>query len=169
MTSRRRSKYTKELLEPIVTTSCSMSGVMRTLGIKPSGGNFRMIRALLSANGLSTAHFTGQGWAGGQTRESNSSIDEGATKNALPDDEVFKLNGRPITGAKLRNRLLRLGWTYACTECGLTKWLERSITLHVDYINGIHSDNRLENLRFLCPNCHQQTTTWGATKQSTSL
>ena len=43
-------------------------------------------------------------------------------------------------------------------------WCNKRITLHLDHINGISNDNRKENLRFLCPNCHQQTDTWGNKK-----
>jgi ribosomal protein S27E len=48
-----------------------------------------------------------------------------------------------------------------CIICGLDQWLGKPITLHLDHINGINTDNRIENVRILCPNCHQQTDTWG--------
>lgn len=51
---------------------------------------------------------------------------------------------------------------YKCDICGNTGlWLGKKITLHLDHINGISNDHRMINLRFLCPNCHQQTSTWG--------
>ena len=47
---------------------------------------------------------------------------------------------------------------HKCVECGLKdSWQNKPINLELDHINGIRSDNRLENLRFLCPNCHSQT------------
>jgi 5-methylcytosine-specific restriction endonuclease McrA len=47
-----------------------------------------------------------------------------------------------------------------CHNCGLTDWLNGKLTLELDHINGSNNDNRLENLRFLCPNCHSQTTNY---------
>jgi len=49
---------------------------------------------------------------------------------------------------------------YKCGECGISEWNNRKLALHLDHINGKNSDHRLENLRFLCPNCHSQTETY---------
>ena len=54
-----------------------------------------------------------------------------------------------------------MGVAYACTTCGINEWQGNPRTLHLDHINGIHNDNRFENLRLLCPNCHSQTDTYG--------
>jgi hypothetical protein len=47
-----------------------------------------------------------------------------------------------------------------CNKCGIENWCGDNITLEIDHINGINTDNRVENLRLLCPNCHSQTETF---------
>jgi hypothetical protein len=49
---------------------------------------------------------------------------------------------------------------YECSECGISEWNDKKLALHLDHINGKNGDHRLENLRFLCPNCHSQTDTY---------
>jgi len=49
---------------------------------------------------------------------------------------------------------------YKCKICGISEWNDKFIILELDHINGDNRDNRIENLRFLCPNCHSQTDTW---------
>jgi len=58
----------------------------------------------------------------------------------------------------LKNRLINEGFfDYKCGICGISEWMGNNITLQLDHINGINNDNRLENIRFICPNCHSQT------------
>lgn len=62
----------------------------------------------------------------------------------------------------VKGRLIRAGLLEnSCHTCGLKEWQGRTIGLHLDHINGVRDDNRLENLRMLCPNCHSQTPTYG--------
>lgn len=49
---------------------------------------------------------------------------------------------------------------YCCAICGINSWLGEELILRLDHINGNHRDSRLENLRWLCPNCDSQQDTY---------
>lgn len=71
--------------------------------------------------------------------------------------------GRPRSRQHVKSRLLMAGLKEErCESCGLTDWRGQPLSLELHHVNGDGHDNRLENLRLLCPNCHSQTDTWGA-------
>lgn len=162
---KHKRKYTKEIIETAAKISCSKSEMLTKLKMKINGGNLRSVNKFLREYQISIAHFTGQGWAKGKTKETDDRIAMVAKKTSFKDEDVFVENSPLLGGVKLIKRLRRLGWKYSCNECSLTEWRQKPITLHLDHINGINNDNRLENLRLLCPNCHQQTDTWGNKKR----
>lgn len=153
-------KYTKELLEKLATESFSISEVCRKLGAKRVGGSsHRWVRKKLKDYDIDISHFKGQHWSKGLT------LKEINHPRALTDEDIF-VKGSRITGTKLRKFYIQKNPDYKCAICLLKDWMGQKITLHIDHINGICNDNREENLRWLCPNCHQQTNTWGNTKSA---
>jgi 5-methylcytosine-specific restriction endonuclease McrA len=88
-------------------------------------------------------------------------LSDGRVKRKVEPSNIF-IEGSEITTERLKKLILteRL-LPYKCTECGLDgSWNNKPLILELDHINGNRRDNRLENLRFLCPNCHSQTPTF---------
>lgn len=78
----------------------------------------------------------------------------------IPDEDWFVENSTRAT-EPIKKRLKQYNLIpYSCHICSIVEWENKPLNLHLDHINGINSDNRLENLRFLCPNCHSQTDTY---------
>jgi 5-methylcytosine-specific restriction endonuclease McrA len=77
--------------------------------------------------------------------------------------EILLVSDRPQTSrSHLKQRLVEAGLKEnRCEECGLTEWNSKPLNMALHHINGVGKDNRLENLRLLCPNCHAQTENYG--------
>ncbi|MEA2388845.1 MAG: hypothetical protein QOG41_1618, partial [Thermoleophilaceae bacterium] len=68
------------------------------------------------------------------------------------------VSGRPRNRSHIKLRLLGAGLKDgSCEDCGITQWRGRPLSMALHHVNGDGRDNRLENLRLLCPNCHSQT------------
>ncbi len=151
-----KTKYSKEVLEPIVKESFSMAEVLRKLNLKYSGGNYCHIKKMIRFFKISFTHFTGQGHSKGKT-----AINAHTEETFIKD--ILKENGKGFTGNGIKKLLFKFSLKEnKCEKCGLNdEWQGEKIVLHLDHINGNHFDNRLENLQILCPNCHSQTITFG--------
>jgi hypothetical protein len=154
-------QLTRQQLEPLVRECTSVAGVLLRLGLPQQGRPHRDVKAKLAALELDTQHFRGAGWSRGETRATHPSVDRAFLKRTRPDEEVFVENAPPTNGSKIVKRLLRRGVPYGCALCGIYEWRGNRLVLHLDHINGVNNDNRLTNLRLLCPNCHSQTDTYG--------
>ncbi len=139
----------------------SIAGVLRYLGIKWSGGSHHHISKRLRLLGVDTSHFTGQAHNKGK-------ID---WIKVTPEKilVVRPPDSRRAGRRQLRRAMLAIGVLEQCAICGIgTTWQGKRLTLHIDHINGDFLDNRPENVRFLCPNCHSQTPTFANRRRDTS-
>jgi hypothetical protein len=157
-----------ELLRRFVAESVSVAEVLAKLGLPTEGRPHRRLSVRIRELGIDTAHFRGMGWARGETKRSSATVARISARRTRPDELVFVEDSPEMSGTRLARRLVALGWTYAGGECGLGEWRGQPLVLHVDHINGVPTDNRLFNLRLLCPNCHSQTDTYcGRNREAT--
>lgn len=155
---KRARKYSDEELIEAVRDSVSLAEVLRKLGIRDAGGNYVTLKQNIQRLGLDISHIGGQGWAKGKR---SSFVRNRSLEEILVKDSTY------TSTFNLKNRLLAEGiFQHQCVSCKLTEWLERPIPLEIDHINGDRRDNRLENLRLLCPNCHALTETYRGRNKS---
>lgn len=151
-------KYTKEWLEELCKDSVSYAEVLKKAGRKIAGGNQTHLKKKIEEYGIDVSHFKGQGWSKGLTKQDLPYLD-GREKYTL--DELFKDNS-DISRKVVRQYIIRHNiLEYRCNFCGNTgEWLGKTMPLELDHINGKNNDHRIENLRWLCPNCHAITDTY---------
>lgn len=137
-------------LKNLVKNSKFLSDVLRSVGLTCKGtSNFKTLRQLLEKNRIDYSHCH---------RNRVNQRQKNIEQSAKPLEQVLTA-GSNYNRNQLKKRLIREGLLpNKCSVCGLGPyWNSKTLTLQIDHINGDAADNRLHNLRLLCPNCHSQT------------
>lgn len=140
--------YTKEQIEEWVSQSTSAREVLLRMGRSAnSGSNTLALSVYLRENNIDTSHFA-------------------ARSTPYTPKEIF-IENSTATQSVLRKYYSKGNYTaYKCAICGLEPiWNQQALTLRLDHINGVSNDHRLENLRWICPNCDSQLPTYGAKRK----
>lgn len=150
-------KWTDNQIAEAVKDAYSVSDVRRILGAGEGGNAWRHLKKRISDLDLDTSHFDPYRGRKGQRK--------GPAKNLL-----VKTDHIPAPMSSVKKQYLSQRTSVCCDtpECGIVdSWLGKPIRLHMDHVDGDRSNNAPENLRLLCPNCHDQTETWGRTVVTT--
>lgn len=146
-------ELTDEQFVNLLKNSTTISEVLFKLGytVKGNSWGFSQIKQRMIDLNLDFSIFKGK-----------ESIYKNTAAKSITPEMVLKDNCKH-TRSVLRRCILKYNLLpYKCDICGVTEWNGKTLSLELDHINGKNNDNRLENLRFLCPNCHSQTSTYGS-------
>lgn len=149
-------KLSDEQFVELLKNSSTISEVLFKLGysVKGNSWGFAKIRQRMSDLNLDGSVFKGK-----------SPITKYGSLHKVDASDILKPNCKHARSVLRRYVIKNNLIPYRCAICGCVEWQGRTLSLELDHINGINNDNRIENLRFLCPNCHSQTTTYGSRNQ----
>lgn len=136
-----------EYVKQAAAESTSMREFQLKLGYSQNGSVSSVIRAFCKEHNISLTHFTGLGKGAIKRSEENIFIENSTASQKVLREWYKKANYSP----------------YICAICGQEPfWNGKELTLTLDHINGVNNDDRLENLRWVCPNCDRQLDTFGS-------
>ena len=137
-------------LQETIENSATFSEALRDLGFASPANVMRQLKLRLVEEGIDFSHIPAYGEPHGRSPARKISL-----ADALVEGSTYNrghLKKRLLDGALLPN------WCAICSQ--LSTWNDKPLVLVLDHINGIHNDNRLHNLRLVCPNCDSQLSTF---------
>lgn len=148
-------KFSKEEMTTFIKESKSIADVCRKCGWLPKGANYKVVKKYINEYNLDVSHFNGYA-------SNINNIHNKQNEKSL--DEILKIDSYYNTNI-LKYRLIKESVKqYKCEKCGISEWNCEQISLQLHHINGNSTDNRIENLQLLCPNCHSQTDSYCGNK-----
>jgi hypothetical protein len=153
------SKYT---LQTLLDNSNTIVEVLSKLGLSPHTGNHRTLNKRIDEDNICVLKFNIN-----RDNYKQLLVERLTSCRVIPNSEIFVVNSTYNSGASLKKRMVRdMGVEYECSWC-CNKGTHngKNLSLQLDHINGINNDNRLDNLRLLCPNCHSQTKTFAGKRK----
>lgn len=153
----------KELLLNLINDSITQTEVLKKLGLTCRSGNYQTLLKYVNLYDINIDHFNGRKVAYEKLKRSKE-------MKQITNSEYFT-KGVVRKNASTKSRILKYNLKkHVCSECNCPpEWNNKILNLQLDHINGDTFDNTLENLRFLCPNCHSQTATFGGSKKLEKL
>jgi hypothetical protein len=145
---KRKEKYSKENFEKAIKNANSIKDALRNLNLRAAGGNYKIFHKYVKIYNIDTSHFI--------SREiQNKILLVNAFSKKISLSEILVENSN-YNRSSLKNRLYNEGLKERkCELCGQgEEWKGKKMSLILDHINGVHDDNRIENLRIVCPNCN---------------
>lgn len=140
--------YSVEKLQEIVSNSRNLQEVLKKLGYSSvSGANRKTVQSRLDKYNISTDHFS-----------------KGVSNGIKRTPENVFVKDSDATQAVLRRLYIKGNYTpYVCSICGQEPfWNGKDLSLTLDHIDGDNTNDVLENLRWVCPNCDRQLDTFGS-------
>lgn len=137
----------KEKFRQAACDSKSMSEMLEFLGLRAAGGNYKQLHKYSKLYDIPLPQISGIE----RTKEARS-------KKLRKFEDIF-CKDSDVARTTLK-RAFEKERPRVCEICEIETWLSKPLVVQIDHINGVHNDNRLENLRWLCPNCHSQTETY---------
>lgn len=143
-----KNKFTE-----LVHNSKTIGEILKYFGMENKGGNSNTVKRRMQYEQINFSHIML-----GKSHNKGRKFPNASKK---PIESILVENSTH-TRVHLKKRLIKEKiLEYKCSICdNKGEWLNIKLSLQLDHINGINNDNRIENLRFLCPNCHSQTSTY---------
>ena len=148
---RRKYLFDEQTVRDAVVGVRTRKEAMERLGLKPVGGNYKLLKSYFVRFNIDTSHILGFAHLKGTTRKGMGG----------PLSEILVKNSTYYHTSTLKKRLIDNELIeYKCHFCDITHWRGEPLSLHLDHVDGDPTNNEIKNLRLLCPNCHSQTNTY---------